>query len=46
MISFLPLKLACKFRFSEYFALSLGYRYAHEEEVPTHSAEIGLNFDF
>ena len=43
---FLTAKTGLKFRFSEYFALSLGYRYAHEEEVPTHSAEIGLNFDF
>lgn len=33
-------------RMSELFALSLGYRYFHENEVPAHIAELGANFDF
>jgi hypothetical protein len=33
-------------RMSELFALSLGYRYVHENEVPAHIAELGANFDF
>ncbi len=31
---------------SELIALRFGYRYLHEEEVPSHVAEFGLNFDF
>jgi opacity protein-like surface antigen len=33
-------------RFSEWFSLSLGYRYFHEDEVPAHISELGLNFEF
>jgi opacity protein-like surface antigen len=33
-------------RMSELFALSLGYRYFHENEVPAHIVELGANFDF
>ncbi len=31
---------------TEFFALSLGYRYLHEREVPAHSLEIGLEGKF
>lgn len=31
---------------SDLIALRFGYRYLHEEEVPSHVAELGLNFDF
>jgi hypothetical protein len=31
---------------SEVFALSLGYRYFHEDEVPAHIVELGANFTF
>lgn len=33
-------------KMSELFALSLGYRYFHENEVPAHIIELGANFDF
>ena len=33
-------------KMSEVFALSLGYRYFHEDEVPAHIVELGANFDF
>ncbi len=33
-------------RFSELFALSIGYRYFYENEAPAHLAELGLNFEF
>ena len=31
---------------SEIFAFRLGYRYSHDEEVPSHIGEVGLNFAF
>lgn len=31
---------------TDLIALRFGYRYLHEDEVPGHVAEIGLNFDF
>jgi opacity protein-like surface antigen len=31
---------------TDLIALRFGYRYLHEEEVPSHVAELGLNFDF
>ena len=31
---------------SDLIALRFGYRYLHEDEVPSHVAELGLNFDF
>ena len=31
---------------SDYFGLSLGYRYLHEEEVPAHAVELGLEGRF
>jgi hypothetical protein len=31
---------------ADFFALSLGYRYLHEEEVPAHSFEVGLKGTF
>jgi len=34
------------YNFSEAFALRLGYRYHHEEEVPAHLAELGLDLEF
>ena len=34
------------YNFSQLFALRLGYRYHHEEEVPAHLAELGLDFEF
>lgn len=43
---YLSANTGLKFRFSEIFALSLGYRYFHEEETPVHICELGLNFDF
>lgn len=34
------------YNFSQLFAFRLGYRYHHEEEVPAHLAELGLDFEF
>ena len=34
------------YHFSDAFALRLGYRYHHEEEVPAHLAELGLDLEF
>jgi|MDSW01.1.fsa_nt_gb opacity protein-like surface antigen len=34
------------YNFSEAFALRLGYRYHHEEEVPAHLTELGLDLEF
>ena len=34
------------YNFSEAFALRLGYRYHHEDEVPAHLAELGLDLEF
>ena len=31
---------------SDLIAVRFGYRYLHEKEVPSHVAELGLNFDF
>ena len=31
---------------TDLIALRFGYRYLHEDEVPSHVAELGLNFDF
>ena len=31
---------------SEYFALSIGYRYLHEKEVPAHAVELGIEGRF
>ena len=31
---------------TDLIALRFGYRYIHEDEVPSHVAELGLNFDF
>ena len=38
--------LGLAYNLSELISLSLGYRYVHEEEVPAHLAELGLDFDF
>ncbi len=43
---FLTGNVGISWRMSELFALSLGYRYFHENEVPAHIAELGANFDF
>ena len=43
---FLTGSTGISWRMSELFALSLGYRYFHENEVPAHIAELGANFDF
>ena len=43
---FLTASAGLAWRFSELFSLSLGYRYFHENEVPAHLAELGLNFEF
>lgn len=34
------------YNFADAFALRLGYRYHHEEEVPAHLAELGLDLEF
>ena len=34
------------YQFSQLFALRLGYRYHHEDEVPAHLSELGLDFEF
>lgn len=38
--------LGIAYNLNELISLSLGYRYLHEEEVPAHLAELGLDFDF
>ena len=38
--------LVCHWNLSEIFAFRLGYRYSHDEEVPSHIGEVGLNFAF
>ena len=38
--------LGLAWNLSDLIALRFGYRYLHEEEVPAHVAELGLNFDF
>ncbi len=38
--------LAIAYNFSEMIAMSLGYRFVLEEEVPAHLIELGLGFDF
>ena len=38
--------LGIAYNFNELIALRLGYRYLHEEEVPAHVAELGLDFEF
>lgn len=34
------------YNFNKMIALRFGYRYLHEEEVPAHVAELGLDFEF
>ena len=43
---FLTASTGLSWRFSELFSLSMGYRYFHENEVPAHLAELGLNLEF
>ena len=43
---FISASTGVSWNYSELFSLSLGYRYAHENEVPAHLAELGLNFNF
>jgi len=43
---FLTGSTGISWRMSEVFALSLGYRYFHEDEVPAHIVELGANFTF
>mgnify|MGYP001161555301 FL=1 len=38
--------LGLSWNLTELFAFRVGYRYAHDEEVPTHIGEVGLNFFF
>ena len=38
--------LGLAWNISDLMALRFGYRYLHEQEVPSHVAELGLNFDF
>ena len=38
--------LGLSYNFNEMVALRLGYRYLHEDEVPAHVAELGLDFEF
>ena len=38
--------LRLSYNFNEMVALRLGYRYLHEDEVPAHVAELGLDFEF
>ncbi len=38
--------LGLSYQFTHLFALRLGYRYYHEEEVPAHLSELGFDFDF
>ena len=38
--------LGLAWNLSDLIALRFGYRYLHEKEVPSHVAELGLNFDF
>ena len=38
--------LGLTYNFSDLLALRLGYRYFHEDEVPAHMAELGLDFEF
>ena len=38
--------LGLAWNFTDLIAVRLGYRYLHEDEVPSHVAEIGMNFDF
>lgn len=42
---FLTLSTGLAWRFSEYFSTQMNYRYFHEDEVPAHLIELGLNFD-
>ena len=41
---YLTLSSGLAWRFSEYFSMQLNYRYFHEDEVPAHLIELGLNF--
>ena len=43
---FLTASTGLKWRFNQIVALSLGYRYFYEKEVPAHLGEFGLNFEF
>lgn len=43
---FLTASTGLKWRFNQIFALSFGYRYFYEDEVPAHLGEFGLNFEF
>lgn len=43
---FLSGAIGLSYNFSDLFALRLGYRYNHEEEVPAHLGELGLDFEF
>jgi opacity protein-like surface antigen len=43
---FLSASTGLALRLSEWFSLSLGYRYFHENEVPAHTSELGFNFEF
>jgi opacity protein-like surface antigen len=38
--------LGLAYNFSDLVALRLGYRYFHEDEVPAHLAELGMDFEF
>ena len=38
--------LGLAWNISDLIAFRFGYRYLHEKEVPSHVAELGLNFDF
>jgi opacity protein-like surface antigen len=43
---FLTGSTGISWKMSEVFALSLGYRYVYEDEVPAHIVELGANFTF
>ena len=38
--------LGIAWNFTDLIAFRFGYRYLHEDEVPSHVAELGVNFDF
>ena len=40
---YLSLSSGLAWRYSEYFSLQMNYRYFHEDEVPAHLIELGIN---